>query len=424
MARVLIVGAGFAGMWAALGAARARQELGAAARDVRIDVVAPTPMLCIKPRLYERTEPVLEVDIAPLLAAVNVGFVGGTVESLDVSARMAVMRTRNDGVVCEPYDALVLATGSRTVPPPRSWLPHVHVLDSAAEAVCLRQHLAALSQRPPSAGRYTAVVIGAGFTGLEIATELAGWLRDLAMESGETARTVLLDRTATAGATLGDGPRDVIAAALAHTGVEFRPAAEVRNIGASDAGGDRAVDLGDGTRIYATSVIWAAGMRAHPLGRAVGSVEADGRLKVDSALQVDGHADIFAAGDMARAGAAPGRDTWMSCQHAMPTGRVAGHNAVRRLAGVEPIASTQPMYVTCLDLGGAGGLLAHGWDRAVMWTGAEAKSVKRVINGRIIAPPPASRPDLALQLADPTPMPVLEADALAARWRALLGTGG
>ncbi len=422
MARVLIVGAGFAGMWAALGAARARRDLGETARDLRIDVVAPTSMLCLKPRLYERDEPVLEVDIAPLLAAVDVGFTASSVEALDVTARAAVMRTPDGGTGREPYDALVLATGSRTVPPPQAWLPHVHVLDSAADASRLRRHLAALPQRPRSAGRYTAVVVGAGFTGLEIATELAGWLRDLAMESGDTARTVLLDRTATAGATLGEGPQAAIAAALTQTGVVFQPAAEVRTIGSPAGAGDAAVALADGTRIDAATVIWAAGMQAHPLGRAAGAVEPDGRLKVDTALRVNGHADVFAAGDMARAGAAPGHDTLMSCQHAMPTGRVAGHNAVRHLAGAEPIAYTQPMYVTCLDLGAAGGLFAHGWGRAVMWTGAEAKSVKRMINGRLIAPPPASRPDLALQLADPTPMPVAEADALAARWRALLGS--
>jgi NADH dehydrogenase len=423
MARVLIVGAGFAGMWAALGAARARQDLGMAARDIRIDVVAPTSMLCLKPRLYERDQPVLEADIAPLLAAVDVGFTAGTVESLDVAARAAVTRTVKDEIRREAYDALVLAAGSHTVAPPQPWLEHVHVLDGAADARQLRQHLAGLRQRPPSAGRYTAVVIGAGFTGLEIATELAGWLRELADGAGDTARTVLLDRTATAGATLGDGPRDTIAAALVDTGVAFRPAAEVRRIGSAGNIGDRVVELGDGTRIEAATVIWAAGLRAHPLGHAVGSVEADGRLAVDTALRVNGHAAIFAAGDMARAGAVPGHDTLMSCQHAMPTGRIAGHNAVRCLAGVAPIAYTQPMYVTCLDLGAAGGLFAHGWDRAVIWTGAQAKAVKRMINGRLIAPPPADKPDLALKLADPTPMPALPADALADRWRGLLEAG-
>jgi NADH dehydrogenase len=192
----------------------------------------------------------------------------------------------------------------------------------------------------------------------------------------------------------------------------------VRAIAADD--GDMLVELEDGRRIAAATVVWAAGLRAHPLGRAIGDVADDGRLTVDAALRVAGHSAIFAAGDMARAGAAPGHATLMSCQHAMPTGRVAGHNAVRLLVGAEPLTYSQPMYVTCLDLGAAGAMFAHGWQRTVMWTGADAKAVKHMINGRLIAPPAADNPELALRLADPAPSPDLTPDALAARWRAML----
>lgn len=422
MMRVLIIGSGFAGMWAALGAARARRDLGAAASSIVIDVVAPTSMLCLKPRLYQRDEPVFEVDIAPLLASVNVGFVAGTVEGLDASKRTATVHLATGTVLDAPYDALVLATGSHTTPPPANWRAHVHVLDSAAEALHLRRHVTALPQRAPSAGRYTAVVIGAGFTGLEIATELGGWMRELAAGSGETARTLLLDRTSTPGATLGTAPQAAIAAALTMTGVTFRPAASVRTIAADSDTGDVHVDMADGERIATATVIWATGMQAHPLGRAVGAVDDDGRLPVDAALRVPGHAALFAAGDMARASTAPGHNTLMSCQHAMPTGRIAGHNAVRVLAGVDPIAYAQPMYVTCLDLGGAGGLFTHGWNRSVVWTGAEAKSVKQAINGWLIAPPLAGQPELALQLADPTPLPAIGPDEVAARWRSMLAS--
>lgn len=416
MKRVLIAGAGFAGMWAALGAARARRDLGATASDVRIDVVAPTPMLCLKPRLYER-HAAFETDIAPLLASVDVGFVAGDVDAIDTARRQTVLRNGSN----EPWDALVLATGSYTVAPPFAWQPHVHVLDGTRQALALRRHVTALPRRWRSAGRFTAVVIGAGFTGLEIATELAGWLRELATDANEAARIVLLDRTATAGATLGDGPQPAIIAALAETGVTFKPAATVAEISGADDAGDRIVTLADGQTIAAATVVWAAGMRAHPLGGALGTVDADGRLPVDATLRVAGHRSVFAAGDTARAPTAPGHHTLMSCQHAMPTGRVAGHNAVRVLADVGPIAYAQPAYATCLDLGPAGGVLTHGWDRNVVWTGADAKAVKRFINGRLIAPPPADNPDLALQLADTTPLPVADAAGVAARWRAMLG---
>ncbi|HEX2885389.1 NAD(P)/FAD-dependent oxidoreductase [Vineibacter terrae] len=413
MTRVLIIGSGFAGMWAALGAARARRDLGAAASSIDIDVVAPSSMLCLKPRLYQRHEPVFEVDIAPLLSAVGVSFSAGTVASLDVAAHAARLIGDPAGL---SYDALVVAAGSHTTPPPRPWRPYVHVLDSATEAFTLRRHVAGLPQRPPSPGRFTAVVVGAGFTGLEIATELGGWLRDLAAGSGEAARVLMLDRADTPGASLGAGPRATILEALAKTGVTFRPLTSVSNITATDS--DNVLTLADGSRIEAATVVWAAGLRANPLAGLAGPAADDGRLTVDSMLRVAGQDRIFAAGDSARASAAPGHDTLMSCQHAMPTGRVAGHNAVRSLAGAPLIPYTQPGYQTCLDLGEAGGMLSHGWERAVVWNGAKAKAVKRFINGPVIAPPAADR---ALELAHATPMPVATAEELAVRWQALLG---
>ncbi len=415
MARVLIAGAGFAGMWAALGAARARRDLGAAAADIHIDVVAPTPRLCLKPRLYERHAAAFETDIAPLLAAANVGYVAGTVEAIDAPAGRVTVRMPDSATRQEAYDSLVLAMGSHTVPPPAAWRAHIRMLDSTADALDLHRHVTALPQRQPSPDRYAAAVIGAGFTGLEIATELAGWLGDLARESGEAARVVLLDRAASAGATLGEGPREAIAEALALTGVSFRAAASIRRVG------PEGILLECGETIAAATIVWAAGMRAHPLGATIGHTDTEGRLSVDVMLRVNGQPRIFAAGDMAKAAAAPGHATLMSCQHAMPTGRTAGHNALRVLAGAEPITYAQPMYVTCLDLGPAGGLVTHGWERSVLWTGAEAKAVKRIINGRIIAPPPADA-DRALQAADPTPLPAVGPEALADRWRALLAT--
>lgn len=419
MKRVVIMGAGFAGLWAALGAARARRDLGAAARGIRIDVVAPTSQLCLKPRLYERDAPVFEADIAPLLAAVDVGFLPGTVEAIDAPGRAAAVRMAEGAVRHEAYDSLVVAIGSRTIAPPVAWRPCLHVLDSAAEARALRHHVTALPMRPPTAARFAAVVIGAGFTGLEIATELAGWLRDLAVAASDTWRVTLLDRAVVAGAALGDGPRGAIEAALAQTGVDFRPSTTVRAIQRGEAC-DVLMDLQGGGRLTAATVVWAVGLRAQPLTGVLGAVDAEGRLTVNATLQVAGHTAIFAAGDAACAGAAPGHATLMSCQHAMPTGRVAGHNAVRALAGVELLTYSQPMYVTCLDLGAAGAMLAHGWSRTVMWTGADAKAVKRMINGQLILPPPAHNPDLALRLADPTPLPAVTADALAIRWKAML----
>ncbi|MDQ3898042.1 MAG: hypothetical protein M3326_12525, partial [Actinomycetota bacterium] len=117
-------------------------------------------------------------------------------------------------------------------------------------------------------------------------------------------------------------------------------------------------------------------------------------------LRVLGAGGVFAAGDVARALADAGHPTLMSCQHAIPMGKVAGHNAASDLTGGPSFPYHQPDYVTCLDLGAAGALFTRGWDRAVLYTGATAKRLKEQINRRDIYPPLGPREEL-LQAARP-----------------------
>ncbi|MFL5289381.1 MAG: hypothetical protein ACJ8AW_52595, partial [Rhodopila sp.] len=82
--------------------------------------------------------------------------------------------------------------------------------------------------------------------------------------------------------------------------------------------------------------------------------------------------------------------TVMSCQHARPMGRIAGHNAACDLLGRAEarVAFAAPEYVTVLDLGPWGAVYTADWDRSVVRAqGATAKAVKREINGRRIYPP-------------------------------------
>jgi NADH dehydrogenase len=77
----------------------------------------------------------------------------------------------------------------------------------------------------------------------------------------------------------------------------------------------------------------------------------------------------------------------MSCQHARPQGRIAGHNVVADLLGRPLIDYHQEDYVTVLDLGAWGALYMQGWDRRVVVEGAAAKRTKHEINHRRIYPP-------------------------------------
>jgi NADH dehydrogenase len=129
-------------------------------------------------------------------------------------------------------------------------------------------------------------------------------------------------------------------------------------------------------------------MRAHPLAASLpGEHDRFGRVAVDRFLKAEGAPDVFAAGDAAAALVDGEHASVMSCQHARPMGRIAGHNVVCDLVGAPMIPLDIGYYVTCLDLGAWGAVYCQGWDRQVTATGAEAKVTKQTINCQRIYPP-------------------------------------
>jgi NADH dehydrogenase len=305
------------------------------------------------------------------------------VTDLDLASRAAVAALPGGPERAVPYDRLLLAAGSRLQRPAVPGADcHVWSVDTYEEAVALEAHLRGLRSTPECPGRYTVVVVGAGFTGIEVAAEMVGRLREVAVGEGAEPRVVLVERAPVVGPDLGEKPRPVIEEALATLGVEVRLGTTVS---ALDAEG---VTLRGGERLAAGTVVWATGLRANPLAARLGvATDRLGRVPVDEALQVQGLPDVFAAGDVAQAVAEAAHPTLMSCQHALSMGRLAGANVARSLLGrpLEPYAP--PPYVTCLDLGAWGALLTRGWAREPVKVGAEAKAVKRAINTELIYPP-------------------------------------
>ena len=241
----------------------------------------------------------------------------------------------------------------------------------------------------------TAIVIGGGFTGIEIATELPARLRSILGDSAPV-RVVIIERSDVIGPELGAGPRPIIVQALESQGVECLLGASVTEI---DASGTR---MTSGDKIESLSVLWTGGMRASPLTRLLpGERDPLGRLHVDRNLRLPAAPDIFAAGDTACATTDDhGNHSLMSCQHALMLGRFAGNNAAADLVGEALLPYSQEQYVTCLDLGPWGSVLTAGWDRTVQLSGVAAKEQKRFINSIVIAPPPPVR-EQALVAADP-----------------------
>ncbi|WP_371347227.1 NAD(P)/FAD-dependent oxidoreductase [Ancylobacter sp. IITR112] len=394
--RLVIIGAGFAGMYAALSAARLRDLQGISPEELEIEVVAPQPTLVVRPRLYEPKPETLTAPLLPVLEEIDVRYVQGTAETVDTRSNSVGIVTGGGERRTLPYDRLVLATGSRLFRPDIPGITdHVFAVDQLDDAVTLDRHLHALARQPASAARDTVVVAGGGFTGIEAATEMPARLRTI-LGDNAAIRVVIVDRNDAIAPDMGAGPRPVIENALRKVGVETRLGAGVASV---DAGG---VTLASGERIESATVIWAAGMRAAPLTQQI-PAERDnsGRLLVDRALRVPGVGGVFATGDAAKAACDDiGNYALMSCQHATRMGAFAGHNAAAELLGVPTIPYHQEAYVTCLDLGDAGALFTRGWDRHVEFVGAEAKKMKQEINTVWIYPPRAQR-DVALASADP-----------------------
>jgi NADH dehydrogenase len=394
--RLVIIGAGFAGMYAALSAARLREIQGVSPEQLEIALLSPEPTLVVRPRLYEPNPETLTAPLLDVLKAIDVKYVQGSAETIDTKSRMVQISTNKGTRKTLSYDRLVVATGSKLFRPNIPGLAeHGFAVDSLDDAVALDKHLQGLPGRPAVNGRDTVVVAGGGFTGIEAATEMPTRLRKIFGKKAKS-RVIIVDRNPAIAPDMGEDPRPVIEEALRKLGVETRLGAGVASLDESG------VTLSNGEHIETETVIWAAGIRAAPLTQQI-PAERDsfGRLLVDGCLRVPGVDGVFATGDAARAACDDeGNYALMSCQHATRMGAFAGNNAAAELLNVPTKRYHQEGYVTCLDLGEAGALFTTGWERKVAMVDDVAKKTKQEINTVWIYPPKAERA-AALASADP-----------------------
>ena len=380
MPRILVLGAGFAGLWAAIGAARKCDEIGARAGGVEILVVDRHPYHNIRVRNYEVDLAEAAIPLARLLDPVGVKHSVAEVEAID-PARREVSVAAGGRRETLSYDRLVLTLGSELVRPAITGLAaHGFDIDTFEAARKLDTHLAALGKSGASDAAATVVVVGAGFTGIEVAAEMPAKLDSAGVHGNR--RIILVDPGPVAGAAMGAHGQPVVAEALSSLGVETRCGVRVKAV---DANG---VTLDSGEVIGTRTVVWCAGMRASPLAASLaGDCDRYGRLPVDEYMRVKGLTGVFAAGDVACARLDGVHDTVMSCQFARPMGRYAGYNVVADLLGEPMLPLAIDWYVTVLDLGRWGALYTEGWDRKVRTSGAAAKETKQTINRIRIYPP-------------------------------------
>lgn len=385
MSNILIVGGGFAGVWAAASAAKLRHEYPSHETDLNITMLSAGDDLVIRPRLYEADPHTMRVPLDSVLGPIGVQRLAATVTSIDTTAHTATAVTRDGRSSDITYDRLVLASGSQVVQPRLPGAQYLFDVDTLGGAARLDSHLHRLPQRPPGPARYTVVVIGAGFTGLEIATELTGRLARIAA-SQDAVRVVLVERESTVGPELGAGPRPAITAALSELGIDIHLNASLESVTPTG------VALSDGTTIDADTVVWTAGMAASSLTKFI-PADRDwmGRLTVDEYLRVHGASDVYAAGDTAAAVATEDHTVTQSCQFAVPLGKFAGHNVAAELLGAPLVPFAPDDYRTCLALGPAGAVVTMGWERTVVMTGNVGQHLKTTINTEWIYPPTNDR---------------------------------
>ncbi|MFI7224517.1 NAD(P)/FAD-dependent oxidoreductase [Nonomuraea angiospora] len=322
--RVLILGAGYAGMAAAIQlAARGKRR-----EDVRVTLVNAQERFTERLRLHLSAtgQPVAELSIPELLEGTGARFVRGWVTAVDADAKL--VRIDDDRVL--HYDTLVYGLGSvadtAAVPGVED---HAYTLNSVQDAELLADRLARL-------GRGTVVVGGSGLTGVESAAEIAERYPELDV--------VLLGRQEP-GAAMSPRPRAYLRAALARLGVRVLSGVEVVKV-LPDA-----VELAGGELVAADAVLWTSGTRVSPLAAAAGlTVDERGRVVTDATLRSVSHPDVYAVGDAAaiRQGYGVMHGT---CQGGMPTGVHAAVSIVRTLDGRRPKAFRFGYYHTPVSLG-------------------------------------------------------------------------
>jgi NADH dehydrogenase len=336
--RIVILGAGFGGLYAAKRLARATAE---------ITLIDRQNHHLFQPLLYQAATAALDLsDIAVPIRSVftrrkNVRVVMGEVIGIDMAARTVAMRDTE----AFPYDLLVLATGAAT-----SWFGHQDWaaasagLKSLDDAEAMRRRLLgafewAESRTDPAeiARLLTFVVVGGGPTGVELAGSIAELARatlahDYRHIDPASARVVLCDAGDRVLAGFPDRLSDYAAARLRRLGVELRLSSAVDHV---DETGISAA----GQRIESANVFWAAGVAATPAASWLGIAPGPhGAVPVEADLSLAGHPEIFAIGDvMSRAGA-DGKPLPGLATVAKQQGRYVGALIAGRLLGKTPPA--------------------------------------------------------------------------------------
>jgi len=338
--RVLILGGGFGGIYAAIELERALRD-----RDnVNITLVTRDNYFLFTPMLHEVAASDLEMNtiINPLRKLLRrVKTFTGNIEKINLERRCVTVTHGFDRHVHElPYDHLIIALGSGTnffgLPGVQDAALTIKTLNDAIE---LRNRLithleeanseCAAGERQPL---LTFVVVGAGFAGVETLGGINDFVRAAIRFypnlAPEYVHTILISSDEFILPELGSKLGAYAQRKLAARGVEIITRTRVTAVR------DGLVELSDGRTIPATTLIWAAGNAPNPLVTALPTPKSGGRILVNEHLEVQGFPGVWALGDCA---SIPDRETGgfhpATAQHAIREGRCAARNVAADIVG-------------------------------------------------------------------------------------------
>ncbi|MFC0038926.1 NAD(P)/FAD-dependent oxidoreductase [Actinomadura rayongensis] len=344
--RIVILGGGYVGMYTAL---RLQRKLRREMRrgDVTVTVIDPQSYMTYQPFLPEAAAGNLEPRhvVAPLRKVLKRCRVrNGYVTRVDAARRRVSYRPAGADDHAEqeiPYDVLVVALGSvsRTLPIPGLASCGIG-FKTIEEAIYLRNHVlhqldVAASNDDPAVRRraLTFVFVGAGFAGIEALAELEDMARDACPWYGidpADMRWMMVEATDRVLPEVGPEMGRWTVEALRRRGIEVKLETLLKSAE------NRHIVLSDGEEFDAATLVWTAGVKAHPVVRNSDlPLDDKGRVKVGADLVAEGRPHVYAAGDNARVPDLSGKGefTAPNAQHAVRQARRLADNIVADLRG-------------------------------------------------------------------------------------------
>lgn len=357
--RIVIIGAGFGGMQAAIGLRNA---------NAQVTVIDRWNHHLFQPLLYQvATGGLSPADIATPVRNILRKQKNTMVLMEEVTGIDRPMKEVITEKMRIPYDYLVVATGAETSYfGNNEWAKHAHGLKSIEDARLIREEILrafenAEEEPDPTKRRelLTFVVIGGGPTGVEMAGAIAELAHHVLRDEfrridPDAARIILIEGGPRILSTFDEELSRHALEDLHKLGVEVQMQTKVTAINA------HSVTIGD-ERIEAATVVWAAGVRASKAAEWLGvTPDKGGRVQVTPSLTLDDDENIFVIGD---------------------TANVTGKNG-KPLPGVSPVAMQEGRYVAKAILTKLQGEVYakpfRYWDKGVMATIGRSRAIAKI----------------------------------------------